>query len=668
MHRNHSCDSNAANELFLVDLPTDIQRFAAGWLVRVLVKSPEALSFKNTEAQAGLLFDRLYEGQIYRVIGIEARTQTYEKLQKLTEYLQSILDELDDWISNQLDLDKPNELKDLQTNVLRLIKDDRSRSLLSSLLPRPLISENRVKNLFSEVAEYAEGAETDPIYRRNSACEACDAFERQAIAFGTEDSDRILGGLARQLKAAVDKHFATKEASKVPDVNCSEVEKRYPLRRLGVTVPFKVRIRNDGTGPARDVSLDIVDHDDCVSIENKLIGLGTIQPGESFAFDIELEIKTPSDEAVLMAETLWSGPGGKSQKEEIFTVRAQEDGLDWEEAEYSEPYSLEAVESENELIGRKDELNQLLRLANNPKVSSGYIYGQKRVGKTSLANALSGRLRSTSDAKWVVIYKGSGDYVGSDSSSTLQTLGNVLAEAMRQSIPGLANTPHPDFTNGLAPLSNLVDQALQNKDVRLLFILDEFDELPHELFNRTDLGTSLFQPIRQISTKPGCGFLLVGGENMDRIVKKQGDRLNKFTPVEVGYFDRDSNWSDFIELMRKPAENWLSISDTALAELFTCSAGNPYFAKLLASQLFIDMVRNRDSDASEFDVRGCIANALRTRIRANSFAHFWTDGLIEAADKQDQQQIIRCSVLIAAGRAFRPFWRKPRRCFRSNLV
>ena len=282
----------------------------------------------------------------------------------------------------------------------------------------------------------------------------------------------------------------------------------------------------------------------------------------------------------------------------IFTIEAQEEAIDWEIAEVRDPYSLEAITTENKLIGRKDELKQLLRLANNPAVASGFIYGQKRVGKTSLANAVSERLQSSSDAKWVVIYKGSGDYVRSDSGSTLQALGDVLAESMKQLIPGLANFPQPDFANGLAPLSSLVDQALTDKSLRLLFILDEFDELPHELFSRTDLGTSLFQPIRQISSKPGCGFLLIGGENMGRIVTLQGDRLNKFTPVEVGYFNETSR-SDFAELIRKPAENWLTINDAALRELFESSAGNPYFAKLLASQLFIDMVKNRDSDASE---------------------------------------------------------------------
>ena len=271
------------------------------------------------------------------------------------------------------------------------------------------------------------------------------------------------------------------------------------------------------------------------------------------------------------------------------------------------------------------------------------------MGKTSLANAVEERLKSQASMKWVVINKGSGDYVGPDARSTIRTLGEVLAAAMLENIPHLAAVPVPDFNSGLAPLSGYVDKALADKDLRLLFILDEFDELPPELFERTDASSSLFQPLRQISNKRGCGFLLVGGENMQRIVNLQGDRLNKFRPIEVGSFDRSD---DFAELIRNPVNDWLNISDPALSGLFEWSAGNPYFAKLLATELFTHVVEHRYSDASEIEVAEALRQTLRT-IGANSFAHFWTDGLIDSADRLDEELMIRRAVLIALGRALR---------------
>ena len=527
-----------------------------------------------------------------------------------------------------------------------------ARPFLLPLLPRVLTDKSRITALFMAVQDYAENTDTDPIHRRDAACSACDEFESEAHAFGTTDADRILGELARQLKSAVASHFDSLEAGKRPALTFSPIAKKYPLGRLDESIVFKIRIMNNGTGPARDLRLDEVISDDYLTVQTSSIELGTIQAGASFILDILATVRAPSSEAKLLAQLSWTEPGSRTEETREFLVAAQRDDVAWDKAESTEPYSLDAITTGSDLIGRKEELIRLLRLANSKNVGSGFIYGQKRVGKTSLANAVVESLESSGDP-WVVISKGSGDYVGIDASSTLQTLGEVLVQAMKDRIPGLANVPHLDFTKGLAPLSTFVDQALKAKeDLRLLFVLDEFDELPSELVKRSDVSTSLFQPLRQISSKARCGFLLVGGENMQRIMNDQGERLNKFRPIEVDYFSRSDDWGDFTELIRKPVQHWLTISEAALDELFTCCAGNPYFAKLLASQLFADMMKGRSSDASEVDVATAIDHALNSQVGANSFAHFWTDGL-EASDGAEEVRIIRRSVLIAAGRAFR---------------
>ena len=646
---SHSYDSPATPVLFSRELPPNIQRFAAAWLVWTLMASRDALRFDNTEGMAGSLFDRTLQHDVYKAANIEPGTQTFEKLPGLTARLQSVLNEIDQLIGAPPDL---GQLRGFRQELMRLLNREANRGLLVPLVPRSLIQKSRINGLFDSVEHYLENKDVDPIHTLKDACEACDEFENEARSFGTAVANDLLGGLARRLRSAVERHFNSLEASRKPNLSFSPIAKKYPLDRPCTAIVFKIGITNNGTGPARELRLDEVVADDCLHVETSRTELGTLQSGSSFVLDIVATVMTPSTEAKLLVQLSWLRPDGRSEAMQEFTVAAQRDDVDWDLVEFTEPYSLEAVTTGDELIGRKDELKRLVRLTNLAAVGSGFIYGHKRVGKTSLANAVAENLKSGKDANWVVISKGSGDYVGGDASSTLRTLGDVLAQAMIENIPGLANVPYPDFTNGLAPLSGFVDRALADRDLRLLFILDEFDELPPALFRRTDLSTSLFQPLRQISNKRGCGFLLVGGENMQPIVNLQGDRLNKFRPIEVDSFDRSNNWSDFVELVRRPVENWLTISDAALEELFASSAGNPYFAKLLASELFAYMVENRYSDASEIDVATAIDKTLRT-IGANSFAHFWTDGLVEGPEEIEQQRMIRRSVLIVAGRAFR---------------
>ena len=265
---------------------------------------------------------------------------------------------------------------------------------------------------------------------------------------------------------------------------------------------------------------------------------------------------------------------------------------------------------------------------------------------------LAKQLEADHNSGWVVISKGSGDYVASTATSTIKDLGEVLVRSIKSRIPQVAAIAMPDFTYGLAPLSGFVDQVLEKSHCRLLLILDEFDELPLDLLRRTDLSTSLFQPLRQISNKPGCGIILVGGEGLQQIRIIQGDRLNKFRPVQVDYFDRSQNLTDFVDLVRRPVEDWLTISDGALDRLFNASAGNPYFAKLIANELFSELVDQHHSDASELDMDNAIRSTVKS-LSSNSFAHFWTDGLVDHAGDADSERTIRRHVLIGVGRAFR---------------
>ena len=642
-------DRSARDELFSRELHSDVQRFAAVWLLRILSKSPYALDFEGTAGLAASMFDRVFQNAAYRPLNLDPGAQTFEKLKVLTDHVRRIFEELDDILSVQPNLP---QLNGLQQRFMASLNNRSARPFLVPLLPRALINATRLLNLFQATNSYVESNDVDPIHKRDYACSVCDEFQRDAFEHGTTDAVHILGRLADGLKAAILADFDSSEASKRPSITVLPIAKKYPLERVGSNIAFKIRIRNDGTGPARELRLDDIASDVAIQVQTPYVELGTLQAGDSFVLDIPVTVVASCNEARLLTQLSWAEGEQRVEISPDFPIMGQPHDIDWNTVELEEPYSLEAIASEDDLIGRKAELTRLIRLANSQTVGSGYICGQKRVGKTSLANAVTEKLMSDPGRNWIIIYKGSGDYVGDDAKSTLQNLGDVLVQAMKAQIPYLANLPSPEFGNGLAPLSGFVDQALSLGDCRLLFVLDEFDELPTDLYRRNELSTSLFQPIRQISNKSGCGFLLVGGESMQQIMSVQGDRLNKFRPVELDYFSRSNDWSDFVELIRRPVQDWLTISDAALDELFEFSAGNPYFAKLLAYRLFSDMVENRYSDASEIDMTNAIEREGHS-VAANSFAHFWTDGLVGSFDDTEEARVLRRSVLIAAGRVFR---------------
>jgi hypothetical protein len=130
-------------------------------------------------------------------------------------------------------------------------------------------------------------------------------------------------------------------------------------------------------------------------------------------------------------------------------------------------------------------------------------------------------------------------------------------------------------------------------EFKILFILDEFDELPIDVYKRCPIGDTFFLTLRSISAKANFGFLLVAGEKMEFIISTQGDALNKFQPVRIDYFDNPQ--SDFKDLVRKPVVKWnIEVSDRAVYELYQQTGGNPYFTKQICGELFKLIVNRRD--------------------------------------------------------------------------
>ena len=110
-----------------------------------------------------------------------------------------------------------------------------------------------------------------------------------------------------------------------------------------------------------------------------------------------------------------------------------------------------------------------------------------------------------------------------DPLQTVNTLGRKICEAIVRSDKRLETVVVPEFDGALAPLDDFLREALERiPELRVVMILDEFDELPFGLYERGGIGNSFFLTLRSISGKEPFGFLLVGGEGMSEILGRQG--------------------------------------------------------------------------------------------------------------------------------------------------
>lgn len=214
-------------------------------------------------------------------------------------------------------------------------------------------------------------------------------------------------------------------------------------------------------------------------------------------------------------------------------------------------------------------------------------------------------------------------------------------------------SPWGSYDGSLAPLMKLSAAAkAADPDRRFIVIIDEFDEMPQELYLQGNLADTVFGNIRALTTTSNLSLLLVGGENMPFVMDRQGQKLNKFSRVNLTYFDRATEWDDYVRLIREPSSGFLEWHQDAIAEIYDLTNGNPYFSKIICSKVYARALRERDVDVTREEVRDAV-NAEVSRFDDNLFAHLWQDGIFAPADEREPVILKRKRVLAALARCAR---------------
>jgi len=149
-------------------------------------------------------------------------------------------------------------------------------------------------------------------------------------------------------------------------------------------------------------------------------------------------------------------------------------------------------------------------------------------------------------------------------------------------LPGATTVPAVEFKGSLAPLT-LAELALSAcPERKFVIIVDEFDEIYAELYVSGPLAETLFGNIRALTNYSNICMILVGGENMQFIMDRQGPKLNKLANESLDCYSRNEEWYDFKDLVRRPTRGSLAWHDDAIEYVFRQTNGNPYFASSCA--------------------------------------------------------------------------------------
>ena len=411
-------------------------------------------------------------------------------------------------------------------------------------------------------------------------------------------------------------HFTAAVHSRLPKLKLQLLKPQ--VRRQGDAFIVEVKLVNEGADGANDCVLQVHKQPD-LSFKDDIISFGRVEVGRSIVRAIHLAC--PPETSVLTLEyTLkWKDRSGSQQRSALLKVERQRE-IQWEQLEYIAPYTIQSITESQKLKGRNNQLSELRR--GFASKSSFMITGQKRVGKTSLVKVFLSELRERENVLSLYIPIGE---LSAASGDDLGRLGLELIKRVFEEYSDLFLTqidlPIPaleELRDNIGLFATRIRQISSRYSLRIIFALDDFDELPTHLFTGS-LGRSLFLALRALIDY-GVSFFFIGSERLPTIMNEQSERLNQVKPLKVGYLDRDA----LIALVEEPTEGYLEYTDSAISEIEVWSARNPYFATLICSAIWERALERRDCWVTEYDVSEAIQTLVRKSDR-NSYKHFWSD-------------------------------------------
>jgi orotate phosphoribosyltransferase-like protein len=431
-------------------------------------------------------------------------------------------------------------------------------------------------------------------------------------------------------------------------------QKRHPLHEVDRTLRINVPMRVSGPGDALDVTIRMASASEHVLVEDAVLPIGTIPPGQ-FSVAVTGSVIEPCTSLSLEVQVTWTELGSTKAREEIFEVRilAQRPDIEWHLYKYSNPYA-EAPAAGSRFIGRSEQVHAVVARILQEPMEPTYIDGQKRVGKTSLAQtAVDEAIAHAGSRRLHKLYLLWGTLGAEDPRLTLRNLGREIEEFMIGSLTERERYPIGEYDGTLAPLLKLSSLVADREpERRFVVIIDEFDDMAQELYLQGNLAEIFFGNVRAITATPNLSLLLVGSENMPYVMDRQGQKLNRFSRINLNYFSRVDEWDDFEQLVRGPSVDVLDWHLDAINEVYTLSGGNPYFAKILCRNVMAKAVRERDADVTAAEVKAVAAEAI-SRMESNQFAHMWQDGIHSPAEQREMVALKRRRVLAAIARCYR---------------
>ena len=271
-------------------------------------------------------------------------------------------------------------------------------------------------------------------------------------------------------------------------------------------------------------------------------------------------------------------------------------------------------------IGREDILRGVLRVLASSHENAIVLYGQRRIGKTSVLMELVERLAAAGPYRPVYFDL---------QDKAARPLAEVLNE-LAQRIAGKLELPAPERWADDAPRrfrEEFLPQVLERlpAESSLVLLFDEFDVLDGPAENQA--AAAFFPYLRDLLTfNPRLQFVFVIGRRPDELSTLTLSVFKGVSSERISLLDE----AETTRLVRLSEPESLGWSDEAVAHIYQLTGGHPFLTQQLCQEIWEEA--NDDSDSLLFIAVDVVDAAVPAALRSATNALEWLwNGLVPAA-------------------------------------
>ncbi|MDH5456453.1 MAG: ATP-binding protein [Gammaproteobacteria bacterium] len=254
------------------------------------------------------------------------------------------------------------------------------------------------------------------------------------------------------------------------------------------------------------------------------------------------------------------------------------------------------VMNDDMFFGRRQLVARILQTIHN---NSLLLYGERRIGKTSIQHQLKRRLLDIDDPHFA-FYPVYIDLQGTPQEQFFWTIARDIAEELAPTLDGLAITESMPSDYGYRDLLGdlrLIITYLQEKSpktAKLVLLIDEVDEL-------NEYDPRINQRLRSLFMKNFAENLVavVSGVEIKKRWEREGSPwYNFFEEIEVRPFDEQ----EARDLIRKPIEGIFKADTDVIERIIGLTGGRPYLIQKLCVALVTRLHEERRRKMTVADV------------------------------------------------------------------